>query len=663
MSFYVLLLLLAALLSAVPTTADDGGHASCACLSDEKVANFTFASAAISAGAGAAGYGAGCAAHDEGVLSPDCTTDDDVQELYCASQWCYVDTATCDVEHSISTFSNGATYYSYATCGYLDYWKRSLSAEQLAGTTLRAVLLGNTGGWMGSYCEGATGLVGTESTCTGPMVGFVRDLGAAADFTVEFLEDFPTEVHEACARLGISTSKAFTPCAFATGLGYVDICIAAMSNVEERAQYTAYSPDMYHALFYVVSTAAKDDLLDKALRIFAPFSAYTWLCVLATIACCSAVLAFHEHPHRHTTRASDLYGVEHKLEAMIKSIWLGLRGFVDGATAHEAFTLPGRITNLGFGLFLMLTVSAFTANLVSILLMSDGATISGMDDIISRDLKICVQDSKLSGLLIDYPTAESHAVVCSTRDEVLEGIDSGKCVAGLTSIEELEAMQGIGDHCDKITVGEPISTAPYGMTVSSDVAESVGYWVSNLKGAGKWEERLNQFAPDTRACATAAYAAATSLSLGPAHLLGAFATAGIAIVLSLAIAAYQKRPQRCRRKGCGAAAGDPPSSGGMARDEIEDVNKALDLIAAKLKTLRSGEGTFNDNDDRRILGGARGPAISAAILGVDVPEPEGETCGREAEEERGGEGCGGEEEGDGGREGEGGEGRGGRPGR
>ena len=32
-------------------------------------------------------------------------TDDDVQELYCASQWCYVDTATCDVEHSISTFS------------------------------------------------------------------------------------------------------------------------------------------------------------------------------------------------------------------------------------------------------------------------------------------------------------------------------------------------------------------------------------------------------------------------------------------------------------------------------------------------------------------------------------------------------------------------------
>merc|ERR1719181_2752151 len=101
-----------------------------------------------------------------------------------------------------------------------------------------------------------------------------------------------------------------------------------------------------------------------------------------------------------------------------------------------------------------------------------------MDDVISQNIKFCVQESKLDALLVNYPTVEPLTVVYSSRTAILEGIDSGACDAGLTSKEELEALQGQGDHCDKVVVGQPIINQPYSMAVSSSVEKAVGYWIS-----------------------------------------------------------------------------------------------------------------------------------------------------------------------------------------
>lgn len=604
MKIYLVVLLL--FLFPASTAAD--GHATCTCLSSPKVENFTFTSAATSVGAGSAGYGVGCAAHDDGVLGPDCTNEDS-EAAYCPSKWCYVDPAACAVEHSSSSFTKYVRFYSYATCGYMDFWKSSLATEELEGASVRVAVLGNTGGWMGSYCEDAAGLLGTESTCSGPIFDFVRDLEDYAGFTLEFIEDWPTEVYEACERLGVTMTKAFTPCAVATGLGYVDMCIGAMSVTAGRTQYTSFSSDMYHALFYVVTTKTSRNIVDLGLRIFAPFSGYTWLCVLSTILCCSLAIAYHEHPERHSDSDSDFQGLDSKLDALIKSTWIGLRAFISGGSEHQATTLPGRIVDLGFGMFLMLTLAAFTANLVSILLEGGNTAIGNMDDVISQNIKFCVQESKLDALLVNYPTVEPLTVVYSSRTAILEGIDSGACDAGLTSKEELEALQGQGDHCDKVVVGQPIINQPYSMAVSSSVEKAVGYWISNLKEQGVWQERLRQHSPGGENCAASADEV-ESASLKPIHLAGAFATAAIAIAISLVVAAYQQRPQRCRKtaENPPAVAADVAPSPGK---EIADVNEALDLLAAKLDALRSSgreisdasseQKDFPENEDQGFL--------------------------------------------------------------
>ena len=224
-------------LSFVSTTSAVGrpGHASCSCLSTAGVANLTFTSDATAAGVGFSEYGVGCKAHDLDVLSPDCTNS---TELYCPNEWCYVDAESCDISHASSTFSDGT--YSYATCGYIDQWAGRNAKELLRGSTLRAVIMGNTGGWMGSYCDGFKGLIGTRPVCRGPLLDFVYDLEAEAGVTLDFSPDLPAEVYNASAHLGIGTSKLFNACVLAVGMGYVDICIGAFSHTPARPICSRY---------------------------------------------------------------------------------------------------------------------------------------------------------------------------------------------------------------------------------------------------------------------------------------------------------------------------------------------------------------------------------------------------------------------------------------
>ena len=154
--------------------AADPGSVLCPCLSSAGVGGLSFDRAVPS------GYGVSCVAHDLGFLA-ECT-DNRSLAAYCESQWCYVDPNNCTVEHSRSSYSDG--WYSYATCGFRDEWESALAQKAFAGRTLTAVLIGNTGGWMGSYCTNKSGLIGGLSECQGPLLDFMTDLQAAAGYQV-----------------------------------------------------------------------------------------------------------------------------------------------------------------------------------------------------------------------------------------------------------------------------------------------------------------------------------------------------------------------------------------------------------------------------------------------------------------------------------------------
>jgi hypothetical protein len=150
-------------------------------------------------------------------------------------------------------------------------------------------------------------------------------------------------------------------------------------------------------------------------------------------------------------------------------------------------------------------------------------------------------------------------------------------------ISSIDAAQDIGLHCTKRAVGEPIMTNPYAFPISSHAAFALGYWVSDLKMSGAWAARLSQYTP-VNTCAEVV-TSRESDSLEPIHMVGAFLTTGLMIVLSLVASAHQQYTKNNQANQV-VVENDKVKPVYVAEQEIEDVNKALDLLAEKLNNLR-----------------------------------------------------------------------------
>jgi hypothetical protein len=57
-----------------------------------------------------------------------------------------------------------------------------------------------------------------------------------------------------------------------------------------------------------------------------------------------------------------------KVEGYTKSIWLAMLGYVSGGVAHTSTGWAGRFIVLGFGWFVYISVSSYTANLASFMI-------------------------------------------------------------------------------------------------------------------------------------------------------------------------------------------------------------------------------------------------------------------------------------------------------
>ena len=92
-----------------------------------------------------AAYGVGCQPHDlnatacrseacDASILPQAKCAENQQ--WCQRDFCFVDPDNCDLLHSPSLYYRHR-YYSYATCGFMDYWTASKRVESLRGDTLK----------------------------------------------------------------------------------------------------------------------------------------------------------------------------------------------------------------------------------------------------------------------------------------------------------------------------------------------------------------------------------------------------------------------------------------------------------------------------------------------------------------------------------------------
>jgi len=446
-------------------------------------------------------YGIGCDAHD--LYGPFASCSIDEPEKWCSDEWCYVH-PDCTLASKSSSYRIGR-FYSYSQCGYLDrFTSEYVEGRTFQGQLLNVVVMTNSGGWKGSYCTGEDG----ESSCSGPTWSLVNDViqrsGAIQNLTMTFfggpLANYPQayaqQVMDQVTR--DQQTSAFTACAYATGMGYVDVCIGAFTAKPSR-DLLSLNIDLWSEPVYLISPKAetKNDFFQNLTRAFSPFDSSVWLCVAAFLFVASMLVMLQERSvHSEQFKRFSLP------QAAIEASYIGAMGFFSGAQGFTPHSLGGRMTSLAMGFVILLTISAYTANLATVLIVEQkaSAAVASIEVILRNKFKICTQDNAYLVSNLNFP--ESQTVLIDGRREVLDAIGH-QCEAGIMALEDFESGLTDSSLCHLIRVGDPLWYEQQMSPVSDRFKRSATFHLRDAKTSGTWQSALKVHQP-IDACAAAA---------------------------------------------------------------------------------------------------------------------------------------------------------------
>ena len=234
-------------------------------------------------------FGIGCETHNISVdcavslyqslaaAQLNCSPSHAGESPWCNTSWCYVNESTCGVDWDFGVL--GA--YSYATCGNLrqgsnKYFQKSMAAF-LQGDSLRVFHPENTleGGYLGNTGCHKQEKYSQNRYCEGRIADFwersLDELNASqvqVDHTViqknekaidqyfmdpnigSQFEEYKERVQDHWSSSRPTTK--FDLCAFATGMGYVDLCSAAFA-LTHRRQAMTFMIELYTSPVFMVS--------------------------------------------------------------------------------------------------------------------------------------------------------------------------------------------------------------------------------------------------------------------------------------------------------------------------------------------------------------------------------------------------------------------------
>jgi hypothetical protein len=478
-------------------------------------------------------YGVGCAKHDaalgdcqpqplpakcDGTFPAPAQCVSEIKD-WCSREWCYVeDPNECELAQSHSVYFVGMNvYYSYAACGEIDTF--TIEAEPLRGKVLQVGLLNNSGGWHGSY--NPNGHHSRDDLWYGPTFDFVNRTAEAYGFILNFSAPPPITVEKS------GSGSAFWHCTQATSTGHLDLCIGFATITASRLLQSNWFQMQANMLYLVVPQS--DNWLEALGMAAAPFTGAFWFLFLAVIVVVTGVATIqerldHDDPQdwqeqdrrsrlslflksghlkkgekegdserdSHENGGSSLLFGEH----FFRNLFTGIRAVNDGSLGHS--NSPGtRVTQLGLGIFLVVCVAAYTAQLTTFLVNRNMVgTVSSIEQAIRQNMTICGTEMGSMTARMTYPAANwvwdpehklSTPGIKYQRD-VLRYLQSGVCSVAVIDHEDLRKAHMDGEACNIIRVGEPVAFEPVGMPLTT-----VGYRAKQLSNAFATQVQMGKF--------------------------------------------------------------------------------------------------------------------------------------------------------------------------
>jgi len=534
----------------------------CPCLTSlSALSNASLSIAAEYGIVNASTYGLGCAAHD--LARPVCNGEDEPaicamnifpqppechSRTYCPSKFCYVDPDNCQLEHVGSSFFRATRTFSYGACGNLDSWTGAhRSSGALRGRVLRAAYFSNSGGWIGAYHpDGVKGtLAARDDRWTGPVAKLTELMAKELGFYPNVTEQ-PAAIRTN-SRREIQSTSDWTDCVYAVSLGYLDYCVGMFTYTTQRAAIAPYFVLETHPV-YAITVESRRPLLSGISLVTSPMSGAVWALLFGTLALVTFTFAKQEGGLAGSMFDDSDFGSERSsargctprvvlrwllkgLKNQIESFYFGMRSLFGGAVEHQAVSWGGRITLMALGLFILFSLTVYTATLTSqMVVRAQHATFNSFAEARNAGVPMCVDRVLYRVVHASYPS-EAY-VPMPNRSAVFDAMVAGECLVGVVWSEDLHEKHGKGAVCNMLAIGDPIMHIARGIPMARWVVAPLSLMLQTMKANGIWQGILDDMKPVDR-CAVSR--ASTSVQVTLNDFLG---QALIVMVLVLVGAAH-----------------------------------------------------------------------------------------------------------------------------
>jgi len=445
--------------------------------------------------------------HDYNTCSLD-TINETVVPAYCFRPWCYVDAMICMKDSFERIYrsdylpfdSDIDLFYSYSTCNSTaDDWLEEISKDTLGGVSIRVNVPTYQAPMMYKKDINGTILydVGDEyynnsMIFEGVYPNFVAKLmkisnGDIANITYTYKSKASSLVHP---------TSSFSAAVQDIKDGLVDMSVGPFWITGQRLKMAAFTiPVVYDKTFLVVPRPnTEPSLRDQVVKVTAPFSLGVWmlLCFIILMASLLSVW-FTDQAEVATNLPSDRRASLGRMKNRVRRkkrvyarlaldsiLEKGTYFFSGGVDNDPAASLPHKLMMFGFGFFILITVSAYVANLAAFLTRSMDV-VQSMNGAVAAGKIICAHPAVENELQIAWPEANFYFTQ-SGREFIgmIEDYDLGLCDFLAVGWEDTSMNLKFREMvCDRnLAVTESlIMEIPVAFPVRSELASGFSYWM------------------------------------------------------------------------------------------------------------------------------------------------------------------------------------------
>lgn len=180
-----------------------------------------------------------------------------------------------------------------------------------------------------------------------------------------------------------------------------------------------------------------------------------------------------------------------------KSLFMSMNAFV-GHSEFDPKATSTRLLTFSMNFLYLVILSAYTANLASVLVAKNSSTVEINDfkDVLRARQNICVQRglAYVDSVIQKYPDSKTLMKEYETAEEMFQGLGNGDCLVLLTSVEDWKSKQRqrtFNKDCGMIWVGrrvEPV-IASFALRASADLCtgllnDVLDYYLIKMKADG-----------------------------------------------------------------------------------------------------------------------------------------------------------------------------------